>query len=179
MVRRPLVQPMFNVYAKTIPLIAALLCVGGSLAEGGLCSRRAACDDSCAAGCRTDACCPADYCCKCESEEVDVTRQCFETECKAIAIPAIKMPCFKCKLKNVFRGRLGSHDGCGGCGHSGCESGCSGGLLNKLCSGLTACRVRCVNTYQKKEYDCGKKCVCKWSAEPRRGGSCAPFGCTP
>lgn len=167
------------VYAKSIPLIAALLCVGGSMADGGLCNRRAECGDSCSADC-----CPSDFCCKCESEVVDVKRHCFETECKPVAIPGIKMPCCKCKLKKLFRGHCGSDDGC--CDSGCCNDCCGGGLLTRLCSKLTECKVRCVKTYKKKEYDCGKKCVCKWSAEPKRGNggccetgaACAPFGCT-
>jgi hypothetical protein len=176
-----------SILARSLPLIAVLLCVGGSMADGGLCNRGASCGDSCAAECCTNPCCPSDYCCKCESEEVDLKRHCFETECKPVVVPAIKMPCCKCKLKNLFRGRRGSNSGCGGCGHN-----CGGGLLSNLCSKLTKCKVRCVNTYEKKEYKCGKKCVCKWSVEPKCGSGsgccdtgascaadcCAPVGCT-
>ena len=189
-----------SIFARSLPLIAALLCVGGSMADGGLFNRRASCGDGCAAGCPSNSCCPSDYCCKCESEEVDIKRHCFETECKPVVIPAIKMPCCKCKLKNLFRGRCGSDSGCCGCGDTGrggCGNNCGGGLLNKLCSKLTKCKVRCVNTYEKKEYECGTKCVCKWSAEPKCGSGsdccdtgascaadcyapacCAPVGCT-
>lgn len=179
-----------SIFAKAIPLIAALLCVGGSMADGGLFNRGSSCGDSCSDECSMQSCCASDYYCKCDPKEVDIKQHCFETECKPMVIPAVKLPCCKCKLKSLFGGRCGNDSGCRGCGDGGCSdsgSRCTGGLLSKLCSNLTKCKVRCVNTYKKKEYKCGKKCVCEWSAEPKCGGCgsgapcaadcCAPAGC--
>jgi hypothetical protein len=199
-----------SILFRSLPVVAAMLLIDGSLAVGGLCSLSGSCGDSCASDGCTKSCCPSDYCCKSECKTEEITRHCFETECKPVVIPAIKLPCCKCKLKKLFRGGCGSSSdccgcsdsGCGDCGSNGCGSnGCGGGLLNKLCSKLTSCKIRCVNTYEKKDYKCGTKCVCKWSAEPKCGSGngccstgsgcgdfcgaesaapacCAPAGCT-
>ncbi len=188
-----------SILARSLSLMAVIMCVGGSMTHAGLYSHSTTCGDSCADDC-AKTCCPSDYCCKCESEEEKVKRHCFETKCKPVVIPGIKLPCCKCKLKKLFGGRCGSNSGCcgsSGCGDSGCgDSGCGscgngccgsgGGMLSKLCSKLTQCKVRCVNTYEKKEYECGTKCVYKWSAEAKCGSGsgccdtgsfCAPSGC--
>lgn len=166
---------------RSLPLFAALLCISGSAVEGGLCKRTSSCDGCCPQSCCSTSCCPSDYCCTCESEQEKVTRECFETECKPVVIPAVTLPCCKCSLKKLFR-RCGGgccdsgccDSGCCGCGDGGCGQ-CKSGMLSKLCSKFTRCRIRCVNTYKKEEYECGTKCVCKWSAT--RKGGCCEVGC--
>ena len=182
---------------KTL-LLTAVLCATSSNSSAGLFTRASTCRDSCAAdGCQTP-CGPGDYCCQPEYSTEKVKKQCFETKRTRVVVPPVTIPCCRCALKKLFRrgGECsvcscsdGCSDGCGKWGQS-----CNGGVLNRLCSKLTACRVCCVNTYSKKECECGTRCVVKWKAVCK--GSCsaaeccqtgairdpecaAPSGCTP
>ena len=146
---------------RSIPILAALLLVGVSAAQAGLCKLGRICGDSCSSECCDQSCCPNDYCCVAECETEKLKLHCWETETKPVAIPAVRLPnCGRC-LKKLFR-----RGGCDAAGCAdGCDSGCSsGGLMSRLCSKFTKCRVRCVSTYKKKEYECGTKCVCEWKA---------------
>ncbi len=119
------------------------------------------------ARCTSEGC--ADVCrltCQPECKVVKVTRYCFETQCKPICIPPVTLPC--CRLKRLFGG-----SGNDECGDDGCHRN---GLMQKLCSKLTAGRIRYVNTYSKKEYECGTKCVCEWKVVCR-GAGCCEQGC--
>lgn len=108
----------------------------------------------CAESCR--------LCCQPEYKTEKIKRHCYQTQCKAVCIPPITLPC--CRLSRCFRGVAA--DGC-------CDDDCcNSGLLQKLCSRLTTCRIRHVNTYKKVEYECGTKCVCEWKAVPCATGCC-------
>lgn len=135
---------------RSAALIVALMCVcSAAFAECGPCTLPG-CSDSCR------------LCCQPEYKTEKVKRHCFQTECKPICIPPVTLPC--CRLSSCFR-RAGD----GSC----CDDDCRNiGLLQKLCSRLTACRIQHVNTYKKVEYDCGTKCVCKWNVVPCAAGCC-------
>ncbi|GEM_PF-1885203 len=158
----------------SMPLLMATFCVLGSVAQAGLGRSSLSCGDCC-----TSQCCPSDYCCQSETKSEKVTRHCYETECKSVVIPPVKLPCCKCTLKKMFGrgccdcGDAGCSDGGGSTGcNNGSGNGCSGGVLKNLCSKLTKCRIRCVSIYKKKDYDCGTKCVTKWKAAPRCDSGC-------
>ncbi|HIK94645.1 MAG TPA: hypothetical protein EYG03_22090 [Planctomycetes bacterium] len=140
---------------RTGTLVVATMCVStaAAFAESGPCTS-AGCADSFRLSCQA------------ECKIVKVTRHCFETECKPICIPPVTLPC--CRLKKLF----------GGAGNDECsDDACRrNGLLHRLCSKLTAGRIRHVNTYSKKEYECGTKCVCEWKVVCR-GAGCCELGC--
>ena len=172
------IESMSNIQQRI--LIAAFSFAVASTATAGLPGfGKSACGDCgdacCDAGCCKSSCCPGDYCCEAECKTVPLKRHCFETECKAVVVPPITLPCCKCGLARLF-GRNHCKAGCSdaGCSENAC---CNNGILHKLCSGLTKCRVRCVNTYKKKEYECGTKCVCEWKAVCRT--DCCENGCCP
>jgi len=139
---------------RTGVLVVASMCVSGAaFAECGPCTPDGF-TDSCRLYCQP------------ECKTVKVTRHCFETECKPICIPPVTLPC--CGLKKFFGGS--GTDAC-------CDDGChKNGLMQKLCSKLTAGRIRHVNTYSKKEYECGTKCVCEWKVVCG-GAGCCEQGC--
>lgn len=162
---------------RFMPVMAALLCVGISTAQAGLFKFGSSCGDSCTTECNEQTCCPSDYCCVPECKTEKLKQHCFEIETKPVVVPPVKLPnCGNC-LKKLFR-RGGCDNGCsngccdgGGCA-DGCDGGCgsgSGGLMSRLCSKFTKCRVRCVKTYTKKEFECGTKCVCEWKAVKKDG----------
>lgn len=126
-------------------------------------------------------CEPARLCCQNEVKTVTVKKHCYEVECEDICIPPVTLP--KCSLwgnKCCDRSDCCS-DGCG-CGTEGCQDSCgescgpkSPGWLQKLCSTLTACRIRQVNRMKKKEYEV-EECVCEWSVVCLPNSGCAK-GC--
>ena len=154
-----------------IPFLMATFCFWGSFTQAEICKTSLSCGDCCASQC-----CPSEYCCQPETKSEKVTRHCFETECKPVVIPPVKLPCRKCTLKKLFcRGGCGTDEGCCADGR-GCSDGCGpngGGVLSRLCSKFTQCRIRCVNTYSKKDYECGTKCVTKWKAIPACDAGCS------
>ena len=159
---------------RTISLMAALACISSSVSHAGL--FHFGCRDSCTnQGCQAS-CCPADYCCIGDCKTEPLKQKCFETKCEAVCIPPVKFPCCGCCFgKLCGRGKCGGcGDGCGGV--SCCNSSGGNGLISKLFGKFAKCRVRCVNTYKKKEYECGAKCVCTWKAVPAGCGSCGD-GC--
>jgi hypothetical protein len=101
-----------------------------------------------------------------------IKRHCFEVECEYVCIPPVQLP----KCGGGFCGLFGG--GCDGCSETecaapGCTTDCAecgagtcgngnDSLLGRLCSKLTDCRIRKVNTFKKKEYECGEKCVVEW-----------------
>jgi hypothetical protein len=135
---------------RTGTLVLALMCISSAVfAECGPCTSPG-CAESCS------------LCCQQECKTEKLKRHCYKTECKPICIPPVTLPC--CRLSRCFGGS--ASDGC-------CDDDCrNSGLLQKLCSKLTACRIRHVNTYKKVEYDCGTKCVCKWKVVPCAAGCC-------
>ena len=140
---------------RTGTLVVALMCINSpALAECGPCT-----SPGYAAS--------WSQCCQPEYKTEKIKRHCYKTECKAICIPPVTLPC--CRLSRCFGGSVS--DGC-------CDDDCrSSGLLQKLCSKLTACRIRHVNTYKKVEYECGTKCVCEWKVVSSAVG-CCDQGCT-
>lgn len=151
---------------RTFALLTAMLCIYQSSAPAGICKLGSSCGD-----CGQKSRCPSDYCCVPECKSEKVMRSCYETDCEAVVIPPVTLPCCKCSLKKLFRKGGCSEGGCGSC-DNGC---CNDSLLHKLCSKFTKCRVRCVNTYSKKEYERGTKCVCEWKAVCK--SSCGTTGC--
>ena len=131
-------------------LVIVAMYVGDAALADCVPSATSCCADSCRLRCQP----------QCRTEPI--TRQCFETECKPVCIPPVRLPC--CSLKRLFN--KADRDGCV---DNGC---CNDGLMHKLCSKLTACRIRHVNTYSKKEYECGTKCVCEWKVV-----CCSEQGC--
>lgn len=167
---------------QNIFIMCAIVCSGTSILQAGIFSR--GCADSCTGQCCEPSCDPSDYCCvgDCKSEKIKL--HCFESKCEPIVIPPVKFPCGGCCFSKLCgRGRCGScsENGCSGCGN-GCGGrtgeNCGNGLMSKLFGKFAKCRVRCVNTYKKKEYECGTKCVCSWKAVPAGdcGNGCAT-GC--
>ncbi len=151
---------------RNILLLAVVVSIGSATTQAGICKLGSSCGDCC-----EKSSCPSDYCCVGECKTEEIKRHCYETKCEPVVVPPVKLPCCKCKLKKMF-GRGGCCEGC--C--SSCESSCcNDGLLHKLCSKFTKCRVRCVKTFSKKEYECGTKCVCEWKAVCK--GGCGNSDC--
>lgn len=161
---------------RTISLLSAAFCLGSSLTQAGIFSR--SCGDSCSESCCEATCCPSDYCCVGDCKNEAVKLKCFESKTDPVCIPPVKFPCGGCCFSKLCgRGKCGSCSGCGdGSCNTGCDSGCGkNSLISKLFGKFAKCRVRCVNTYSKKEYECGSKCVCTWKAV-RKGGCDAGCG---
>lgn len=153
---------------RSFALLAAFLCAVSSVTQAGLCNGRSSSSDYCPADCCEASSC--DYDCVCESKLEPVKRRCWETKCEPVVVPAVTLPCCKCRLRKLFRRNRGDK-GCASCGN-GC---CKNGFMSRLCSRFTKGRVRCVNTYKEKEYECGTQCVCEWKAVRRAG--CGSGGC--
>lgn len=135
---------------------------------------------------RTDCCQPTCLICQAHVTTEKITRQCFETDCKYVCVPPVKLPFGNGCLPRLCSGIHGDDCGpaCGGCGGQGCaecsgvctSDGCnSDGLLTRLCSRFAEGRIRAVRSYTKKEYDCGEKCVVTWKVVCAPINSCGDY----
>lgn len=157
----------------SIPVLCAIICSAASV-HAGIFNR--GCAGSCTPQCSESTCCPADYCCVGECKDETLKQECFESECKPVVIPPVKFPSGCCFSKLCRRGKNSCNSD--GCGDSGCNGSCGGGsnsLISKLFGKFGKCKIRCVSTYKKKEFECGTKCVCSWKAVRKDG--CDASGC--
>ncbi|MFH5803499.1 hypothetical protein [Alienimonas sp. DA493] len=167
---------LIHVFSSSLP--AALL--SGLLAPAALAGPPCDADGRCSAdACRR----PARYACRVTVETEPIEKECYLIEPEAVCIPPITTSPFDC-VRDLFRGkksRGGHGHGCGadGCTAAGCDGGCGlhggrprkAGWLAKLCDHGRGCcgGIRCVNTLDTHEYECGERCVCKWEAVPVGG----------
>ncbi|QDT15714.1 hypothetical protein [Alienimonas californiensis] len=128
--------------------------------------------DLCRDACRR----PARYACRVTVESEPIEKECYLIESEAVCVPPIATSPFDC-VRDLFCGKKSHGRGCGadGCTTAGCD-GCGphacgarkAGWLANLCNHGRGCGggIRCVNTLDVHEYECGERCVCKWSAVP-------------
>lgn len=162
------------------------------------CRKAAGCGESCATGACRKICRP-----KCKTVKED--RKCWEYECEDVCIPPVAIPdlceCLRCATGQrgsvgAFPWRRVGKTGCtaGGCGTTGCagncgncrtrctacaKGGCAQGLLKRMLSKCSACKVRSVKKLKSKTYEV-EKCVVEWEVKSSGigcGKSCAS-GCT-
>ncbi len=113
--------------------------------------------------------------CRAQVKTVKVRKECYEVECEYVCIPPVSLP--TCSLfggdgcKNTNR----CNGACGGCGTEGCEScaerDCGPGLLGRICSVFTDCRIRKVSRLKKKESEV-EDYVCEWSVVCMQSAGC-------
>jgi len=149
----------------------------------------------CGEGCSTGGCEPV---LRAECKWVDVEKQCWEVECKNVAVPPVKLPKFADCLRAVFTRKAigvlpetGSSTGCGdagctgecgiaGCGSSACDSeSCVDGLKKGLLGRHARGQVRKVAKL-KSTKSTVKKQVVEWKivgSSEGCGKSCTS-GCT-
>ncbi|MCA9059177.1 MAG: hypothetical protein KDA85_11780 [Planctomycetaceae bacterium] len=161
----------------TAAVAALFLNFCGAADAGDGCCKLVSCGDACCDGCG-----PTVLCCQPEVKTEKIMRHCFEVECKHICIPPVQLPnCGNSCLGSLFGGNDCAPDQCG----AGCSDGCGPActtccedksLLGQLCSKLTDCRIRTVNTYKKKEYECGEKCVVTWKVVCMPAAGCGKCG---
>lgn len=161
-------------YGMALAMVIALS--GHSWAAWGG-AKPSGCNKECCFSCE-----PTRLCCQGEVKTVTVKKHCYEVECEDICIPPVTLP--KCRLwaNECCDSSDCCCDGCG-CATEGCQNTCgetcgskSPGWLQKLCSKLTACRIRSVNRMKKKEYEV-EECVYEWTVtcmpNPGCGKGCA------
>ena len=121
-------------------------------------------------GCGESACgsCEPDFLrCQREFKTEKVKKTCYEVECEYICIPPVCLPEWCYPFGRHCGAKMNAESVCGTCGSEGCRV-CSEtplqreGLLQKLCSKLTACRIRKVHRLKKKESEV-EECITEWS----------------
>ena len=121
-------------------------------------------------GCGESACgsCePAFLCCQREFKTEKVKKTCYEVECEYVCIPPVCLPECCYPFGSRCSAIMNAESACGSCGAEGCQVCCETpvqreGLLQKLCSKLTACRIRKVNRLKKEESEV-EECITEWS----------------
>ncbi|NNJ24855.1 hypothetical protein [Alienimonas chondri] len=133
---------------------------------------------------------PTRYACRVKVGHEPIERDCAVIETDVICIPPITTSPLCC-LKNLLCGKKDcgtKNRGCGvdGCTTAGCDGAACGargcvpkkpsGWFAKLTNHGCGCGggLRCVNTLDVHEYECGTRCVCEWSAVPVGGCGQAP-----
>ena len=168
-VRLPLSLLAAAALVSIAPLPAAH---AGPPCVGGVCDGQDRCGHP--VGCE----CSSHYTCRVQVDSEPVEKECALIETDVICVPPITTSPFDC-LRDLLSGK--SRSRCGGCGANGCDvAGCDGGarcgrsgggwlskLANSGCGG-----IRCVNTLDMHEYECGRRCTYEWSAVP--AGGCGP-----
>lgn len=167
---------IMKLIAPTTLIIVSVLCTH---VEAGLFSF---CRSSCGGA--------SQRCCEAECQSVKVKKTCWTTECDEVVIPPVCIPSCCDIIKNMCPGK--SCCGSGSCGQGDCcEVGCSSqsspcclpgkscgnGLLAKLLSKHTRCRVRCISKLKADSYESEETQV-EWKMQQRCGGFGNCGGCT-
>ena len=96
-----------------------------------------------------------------------VKKTCYEVECEYVCIPPVCLPEWCYPFGRRCGAKMNAETGCGSCGAEGCLVCCETplqreALLQKLCSKLTACRIRKVHRLKKEDSEV-EECITEWS----------------